>query len=58
MTNSVFEGLGVESYESTRSRLAEAICPECGYVSSHTQYPRCSYRDEYEATGNPFLWRD
>jgi hypothetical protein len=58
MTNSVFEGLGVEPYDSIRTRLAEAICPECGYVGSHTLYPRCVYRDEYEATGNPFSWRE
>ena len=58
MTNSIFEGRGVESYDSIRTRLADAICPECGYVSNHTQYPRCSYRDAYEATGNPFSWRD
>jgi hypothetical protein len=58
MTNSVFEGLGVESYDSARARLSKAICPECGWVSNHTVYPRCVYRDEYEATGNPFLWRD
>jgi hypothetical protein len=58
MTNSVFEGRGAESYDSIRTRLADAICPECGWVSNHTVYPRCSWRDGYEATGNPFLWRE
>jgi rubrerythrin len=56
--NSLFENRNAEGYETMRSRLANVICPECGYVSSHTVYPRCSWRDGYEATGNPFLWRD
>ena len=56
--NSLFENRNAEGYETMRSRLANVICPECGYVASHTVYPRCSWRDGYEATGNPFLWRD
>ena len=56
--NSLFENLNtLESYEETRERLADAICPSCGWVANHTVYPRCEYRNEYEATGNPFLWR-
>jgi rubrerythrin len=56
--NSLFENRNAEGYQAMRSRLADAICPECGYVASHTVYPRCSWRDGYEAPGNPFLWRD
>ena len=56
--NSLFENRNsLESYQETRERLADAICPSCGWVANHTVYPRCEYRNEYEATGNPFLWR-
>lgn len=56
--NSIFESRNaLESPEDIRKRLAEAICPSCGWVSNHEVYPRCVYRDAYEATGNPFQWR-
>ena len=56
--NSMFESRNaLESPEDIRKRLAEAICPSCGWVSNHEVYPRCVYRDAYEATGNPFQWR-
>ena len=55
--NSLFENRNAEGYEAMRERLADAICPECGWVSNHTVYPRCVYRDQYEATKNPFQWR-
>ena len=55
--NSLFENRNAEGYEAMRERLADAICPECGWVANHTVYPRCIYRDAYEATKNPFQWR-
>ena len=55
--NSLFENRNAEGYEAMRERLADAICPECGWVSNHTVYPRCIYRDAYEATKNPFQWK-